>query len=344
MRLWKNIRSFTLGWLISIVIWLLLRNTGPNSYLETINLEGSTTNIIFFYALMSLLAGVVFGGVQTLLERKQRRTFRAMLVAALSWHFVVMIIMYLLLYIFIRVSTTLDAARFVDFLKNPVVWLHFGYSLAVNAAILIVLYLNRLLGPGNLSKLLTGKFSSPRAEKRIFMFLDLVGSTTLAQKLGHLKYSDLIQQCYLDLSAIEKTGGAVYQYVGDGVVLTWIYSEEALSKALQAYFDFTAALEANKQSYMDRFGEFPAFRAGLHFGEVTTVEVGSLKKEIAYHGDPINIAARLQEQAKTINADFVVSDLVADLISNSAFTLEPAGHITLRGRSEQTGLFKVKSN
>ena len=341
MQLWKNISRFALGWLISIVVWLLLRNVGPNSYLETINLEGTTTNIIFFYTIMSLLAGIVFGGVQTLLERRQYRSFYMMLISGLGWHFLVMILMYLLLYIFIRVNTTLDAARFVDFLVNPVVWLHFGYSLAVNAVIVIVLYLDRLLGPGNLRRLLTGKFSSPREEERIFMFLDLVGSTTYAEQMGHLKYSGFIQQCYLDLSAIEKTGAQVYQYVGDGVVLTWEYTATSLQAALDSYFIFTQALEQNEAYYLKEFGATPKFRAGLHFGAITAVEVGSLKKEIAYHGDTINTAARLEGQAKAHNVDFIVAEEVSTQLSKN-FTFQKVGSTKLKGRSRETDLYKVK--
>ncbi len=52
---------------------------------------------------------------------------------------------------------------------------------------------SRKFGPGNLRRLLMGKYYHPRLENRIFLFLDLKSSTTHAERLGHNRYSSLIQ-------------------------------------------------------------------------------------------------------------------------------------------------------
>jgi len=84
------------------------------------------------------------------------------------------------------------------------------------------LQMNRKIGPGNMFKLLMGRYHQPREEKRIFMFLDLVGSTTIAENLGHNTYSQLLRDCFHDLTEIVlKYKAEIYQYVGDEVVLTW---------------------------------------------------------------------------------------------------------------------------
>ena len=85
-----------------------------------------------------------------------------------------------------------------------------------------ILQVNKKFGPGNLWKMITGKYHSPREDKKIFMFMDLRGSTAVAEKLGHNKYSQLMQNCFYDLTEILLSYKAsVYQYVGDEVVLTW---------------------------------------------------------------------------------------------------------------------------
>ena len=54
------------------------------------------------------------------------------------------------------------------------------------------------------------------------MFMDLRGSTAIAEKLGHHKYSEMMQSCFHDLTSIViNYKASIYQYVGDEVVLTW---------------------------------------------------------------------------------------------------------------------------
>ena len=69
--------------------------------------------------------------------------------------------------------------------------------------------------------MMTGKFYKPREENRIFMFVDLKGSTTIAEKIGHKKYSLLLQDCFRDFSIVAKYNAQIYQYVGDEVVVSW---------------------------------------------------------------------------------------------------------------------------
>lgn len=87
------------------------------------------------------------------------------------------------------------------------------------------------LGQGVLRNFLTGKYHSPTEEERIFMFLDMKSSTTIAEKLGHVKYFKLLKEYYADLSdSIIKYSGEVYQYVGDEIVVSWTI-KNGLSKA-----------------------------------------------------------------------------------------------------------------
>ena len=57
---------------------------------------------------------------------------------------------------------------------------------------------------------------------RIFLFMDLKDSTSIAEKLGHVKYSRLLQDCYYELTeVVTKHSAQICQYVGDEVVLSW---------------------------------------------------------------------------------------------------------------------------
>jgi adenylate cyclase len=81
--------------------------------------------------------------------------------------------------------------------------------------------LNRMLGPGTLVNLLLGRYHRPVAEDRIFMFLDLNDSTTIAAALGPLRFHDFKNDFFYDIAEpVLETRGQIYQYVGDEVVVT----------------------------------------------------------------------------------------------------------------------------
>lgn len=83
--------------------------------------------------------------------------------------------------------------------------------------------MNKKFGPGVLIPLLLGKYRHPQEEERIFMFMDLESSTSHAENLGHIKYSALIRDSFLDISrALSKNRAEVYQYVGDEIVVSWL--------------------------------------------------------------------------------------------------------------------------
>jgi class 3 adenylate cyclase len=53
--------------------------------------------------------------------------------------------------------------------------------------------------------------------------------------------------------------------------------------------------------YERDFDIVPAFRAGLHAGSVVISECGDAKRQLAYFGDTMNVAARFCEHCKTID-------------------------------------------
>lgn len=80
------------------------------------------------------------------------------------------------------------------------------------------------------------------------MFLDLISSTKYAEKLGHKRYSMMIQDCYSDLTdAVIECSAQIYQYVGDEVVLTWDKSMGIKNNnCIKAFFEFKQILEMKK--------------------------------------------------------------------------------------------------
>ena len=203
----------------------------------------------------------------------------------------------------------------------------------------------RRFGRDVLLNLLLGRYAKPREEERIFMFLDLRSSTAIAEKLGHIAYSSFIRDCFLDLNnVLDEYKAEVYQYVGDEAVLSWKYDIGLKREnCLRLFFDFESRLQKRYEYYTKKYGIMPEFKAGLHGGTLVVVEVGSVKKELAYHGDVLNTSARIQDLCNTYGENLLVSDsLIKDIQLNGDFQTREIGRLQLKGKSESKLLFAVR--
>ncbi|MBT8234872.1 MAG: adenylate/guanylate cyclase domain-containing protein, partial [Bacteroidia bacterium] len=189
--------------------------------------------------------------------------------------------------------------------------------------------------PGILWNMFIGRYRNPREELRVFMFLDLRSSTTIAEKLGHIKFSRLIQDCFADLTpVIKKHSVEIYQYVGDEAVLSWpVESGLEDNNCIHCYFDYMEVLASKSDHYEKTYGLQPFFKAGVHFGKVIVAEVGLIKREIAYHGDVLNTTARIQGMCNAFQQQLLVSDhLVQNLQTDDLIQSKRMGDELLKGK------------
>lgn len=198
-------------------------------------------------------------------------------------------------------------------------------------------------GPGNLRNLLLGKFHKPQQDRRIFMFLDMKSSTAIAEKLGHIQFSRLIQDCFTDLSIVRDYKAEIYQYVGDEVILSWSMSQgiENLN-CIKAYFKFQDLLESRSDFYNKKYNLVPFFKAGLNVGDVTIAEVGQIKREIAFHGDTLNTASRIQGKCNDYKKSLLLSQALKEVIDGKEeFEINLVGEVMLRGKSQPLKIYTV---
>ncbi|WP_397362347.1 adenylate/guanylate cyclase domain-containing protein [Olleya sp. R77988] len=198
-------------------------------------------------------------------------------------------------------------------------------------------------GRGVLFNQLIGKYKKPREERRIFMFLDLKGSTTIAEQLGHYKYSQLIQECFYDLNrVVDNYKGEIYQYVGDEAVISWTFDNGIdNNNCVELFYKFENRLLKKEKYYQKHFGLLPKFKAGLHGGKLIVTEVGTIKKEIAYHGDVINTSARIQGECNKYNQTLLISERLLDKLKLHKYKLESIGNISLKGKEQEVKLFSI---
>jgi adenylate cyclase len=200
------------------------------------------------------------------------------------------------------------------------------------------------IGPGTLSNFFLGKYHHPLEEERIFMFLDMKSSTTIAESLGHVSYFEMLKEYFFDLSeAVIDYAGTIYQYAGDEMIICWKLKDGLKNNnSIECFFAMKRALENQAEKYKSRFGLLPEFKAGVHSGMVTAGEIGSLKKEIIFTGDVLNTSARIQGLCNHFNADLLVSEDLAKLLRlPTTYEIRSVGENALKGRSKTMGVFAI---
>ena len=214
---------------------------------------------------------------------------------------------------------------------------NFFFWLFVVIFTLIALLVNDKYGPGVFKDFLLGKYFQPTREERIFMFMDLRSSTTIAEKLGEVKYFNFIKEVFKDVTpAILSHRGEIYQYVGDEIVVSW-KMENGLqnSNCISTFFSAQQTLNKRKPYYEKKYnGIHPEFKAGFHYGHVMAGEVGVVKREIAYSGDVLNTTARIQSKCNEHGVDILLSKYLLDKLNIDIRTYSPkiVGDIMLRGK------------
>jgi adenylate cyclase len=198
-------------------------------------------------------------------------------------------------------------------------------------------------GPNEMWKMFTGKYFNPKEEERIFMFLDLNHSTTIAEKLGNEKFYGFLNDFYHDIAgAITRHKGEVVEYVGDLVVITWPYTiGRSQSRCLQCFQDFEQVIHQKRGAYLRRYGIIPEFKAAVHCGEVIIGEMGKIKKTIKFSGDVLNTTARVEKVCSKIGAKMVITDNLKHLLTDTPYALEKVSDVSLRGKKAPIDVYRV---
>jgi adenylate cyclase len=220
------------------------------------------------------------------------------------------------------------------------------FSLAASFVFVFMLAVNKLLGQNVLLHFVTGRYHRPRLEERVLLFIDMEGSTGLAERLGPLAFHRLLNRFVTDLTGpIVAARGEIYSYVGDELIATWRL-EEGISQArcVRACFDAFDALAQKAHQYRREFGAAVNFRAGLHCGPLVTGEMGSIKTEIVFLGDTVNTASRIQDLCRQTGDRILASADLIDLVQLPAGIVKRSlGDLRLRGKGVDLALYALSN-
>jgi adenylate cyclase len=211
----------------------------------------------------------------------------------------------------------------------------------ITVLLVLLRHAAQIVGERSFRDIMSGRYHRPRAEERFFLFVDVVGSTPVAERLGPLavhRYLDRVFQVASD--AVDTHDGEVFQYVGDEMVVTWTVEEGRIeARPLACLFAVESALCLEARTFEREFGTVPTIRAALHAGEVVTGEIGGSRRAIVFHGDVMNVTSRIESATRTLARNYLVSEVaLARMQDCGRYALEDLGPQRLRGRE---GLIRV---
>ena len=340
---WYNIKEIILItsiWIVITFFYVFIKfNDIPEAYLSEIYGGESRISIEWIYRtsfFVSLPLGIVLGILYTYVYPHLYRSkgFVQNLFIRFVIFFIVAISIFFCLY------RTTDLSLILNGNKISILI----YMIVSEIVIGLLILTRRNLGDNYFVNTILNTYRNPKGEERVFMFLDMQDSTPTAEQLGYLTFSRYMQDCFYYLSdVVLKNGGEIYQFVGDEAVITWrVKNNFDDKKCLDLYFDYADYLKKKEEYFKTHYNIVPVFKCGIHRGVVSTALVGDYKKEIAYHGDVLNLCSRLQVFCKKTEHYVIISETFYRLTENSEnYNFIPVSINNLKGIHGEQKCFYV---
>ena len=169
------------------------------------------------------------------------------------------------------------------------------------------------------------------------LFADVTGSTALGEQLDPeslrrvmARYFDAARTC------LERQGGTVEKFIGDAVMAVFgvpiVHEDDAL-RALRAAADLRDSLASLNDELERDYGVSLQLRTGVNTGEVVT----GTEERLAT-GDPVNVAARLEQAAQP--GDILIGEPTVRL-ARDAVEVEPVEPLELKGKAEPLPAYRL---
>jgi adenylate cyclase len=216
-------------------------------------------------------------------------------------------------------------------------WIDIIYAVAFLVLANLVIGITNIIGPRAFRNFVTGRYHSPVEENRFVLFVDIAGSTGLAEQLGGVGIHRLLDRTFRLLTlAVVDYRGEVLDYVGDELIVTWRERGGAVDwRPLRCFMAMRGELARASGQLQSEFGVVPRIRGSLHYGPVIVGEIGDVKRAIVFNGDVMNTAARLEELSRNVDGGFLASRAAIDRFSSGPpFALRDLGCLPIRGRAD----------
>ncbi len=174
------------------------------------------------------------------------------------------------------------------------------------------------------------------------VFSDLKGSTALAERLDTEALREVLNQYFNAMRAVlERHGGTVEKYIGDAVMavfgLPQLHEDDAM-RAVRAAAEMQEELVGLNARFEEVYGIRIENRTGVNTGEVVAGDVSVGHRLVT--GDTVNVAARLEQNAPTM--EILLGEPTYRLVKDGV-DAEPVEPLELKGKSERMPAYRLIS-
>ena len=189
---------------------------------------------------------------------------------------------------------------------------------------------------------LAAPVEAPREARKLVtvLFTDVAGSTNLAERLDPESVRRVMERYFDELSAvIERHGGTVEKFIGDAIMAVFgipaVHEDDAL-RAVRSAVEMRRALETLNAELERDWGVRVAVCTGINTGEVVAGDATA--GQMLVTGDPVNVAARLQQAAEPGE---VLIGRDTYLLLRDAVQGEPVEPLQVKGREEPVEAYRL---
>jgi adenylate cyclase len=225
----------------------------------------------------------------------------------------------------------------------------FWAAMVVGALLAVLLALAQKLSPlvgyRRMFRILIGVYQRPRKVEKVVVFMDLVGSTGLAEIIGDRAFLRFLNDAILEMTEpIVRHQGEIYRYAGDSILLVWNAGHEL--DAIRCVFDIEEKLIENRRRFERRYNTIPRYRVGIHKGPMVVGELGDMHVEVAILGDTINTAQRIEDLCRQQDYNVLASEeVLAGVEFPDNIEAHPLDDVNLRGKARKiklSGLRRIR--
>jgi adenylate cyclase len=205
---------------------------------------------------------------------------------------------------------------------------------------------------------LDGQRPRPQQLVATVLFTDLVGFTSVSEKLPPEELMDWLNECMEPMAReVSAHGGVVEQYTGDAIVAIFGVpiarkNEEEISQdainAVNCALAMETVLQDLNRDWLARHRPTTAMRMGIYTGPMVAGSLGGTDRlEYVVIGDTVNIASRLESFDKDLFARSLASPcriLIGEATLcrlGQRFLTEKIGQVSLKGKEEKISVYRV---
>jgi class 3 adenylate cyclase/tetratricopeptide (TPR) repeat protein len=172
------------------------------------------------------------------------------------------------------------------------------------------------------------------------LFCDLKGSTSLGESVDSEALREIMAAYFREMrEAIEEHGGRIEKFIGDAVMAVFgvprVHEDDPL-RAVRAAIEMKRRMAVVNEELERRWGVHLANRTGVNTGELVTQEGASGEGLVI--GDPVNVAARLEQTAPT--NEILIGERTFGLVREQV-EVEEVEPLALKGKADRVQAYRL---